>query len=203
MTKYAVGLAMALALTLAATAVSQSQKEKKKEDPDLVAARGSTLDLVKIIEDEKAKKDDVSTKVAAIRKAHELDHLMKIYKPKESGGIGYAGKEGKENGLENKLQSLTRGRGPSAATLKKEEADLLKLARVNLAMAEVVKPYFNKPMKGKGKKDWEKYADDQKAGAEDLIKAIKAHDQAAVKKAAEKLIGSCTDCHGPFRSSAD
>ena len=36
-------------------------------------------------------------------------------------------------------------------------------------------------------------------GAKDLLKAIKGGDAKTIKTAADKLAGSCTDCHGAFR----
>jgi len=209
MTKYAVGLGLALALSLAVAAVAEDkEKKEKKEDKELVAARKDTVDLAELYgkDPKDFKKEDVVKKVSAIRKAHELDLLMKAYKPKESGGIGFGGAAGKANGIENKITALQRykdGKGPSVAELKKDEADLVKMGLLNLAMAEIVKPYFKMKMKGKDKADWEKYADNQKAAAEEFIKAVKKHDGPAVAKAAKNLLGSCTDCHSAFRTTSD
>jgi hypothetical protein len=201
MTKYVLGLALGLALTLSFAVIGTAEEKKdKKVDLDVLKARNATLDLVKALEDKKGDKV-VEGKVATIKKdGHELDALMKIYKPLESGGIGFAGKEGKENGIEATIIRLQRTeRGPSVATLKKEGKDIIKLAYINIAMAEIAKPYFNKPSEGKGKKDWDKWLDDQKAAAQDLIKAVEKEDSKAVAKAARALLAACTDCHSPFR----
>ena len=105
-----------------------------------------------------------------------------------------------KSGVEAKIIALQRTeRGPSAAVLKKEAADIIKLAEVNMAMAEIAKPYFTKAAEGKGKKDWDKWLDEQKKASEDLIKAVKASDSKAVAKAAKELLASCTDCHSVFR----
>jgi hypothetical protein len=202
MTRYAIGLAFALAVTLAFAAVGTAQKEEKdKKDKvakEVLDARKDILDLTKTIES--GKKDAVANKVAAIRKGHDLDSLMKIYQIHEKGGLGYGEKPDAKSGVEAKIIALQRNpRGPSPAVLKKESADLLKLAYVNIAMAEIAKPFFNKPMEGKGKKEWDGWLDDQKKASEDLVKAVKAEDSKAVAKAAKALLDSCTDCHAVFR----
>ena len=53
-----------------------------------------------------------------------------------------------------------------------------------------------------GKKDpakWKAMTKDMYESSQELIKALKAKDTNAIKTAANKLNGTCTDCHGDFR----
>jgi hypothetical protein len=158
-------------------------------------ANDDIVDLAKEIEkgaDEKA----VAKKVAEIKKNHEeLGTIMTAYKPKAKGGIGY-GEKGVS--IEIKLGDMEKNRGIAPATLKKEEAELVKMAYVNIAIAEIAKAYPQKKG-GKGEKEWNKHNDDQKKAAMELIAAIKGGEQNAVKNAAKKLNAACYDCHGNFR----
>jgi len=188
MTKYANGLALGVALVVATVGVAQNQKADPQKD---------VLDVARVIEEGKGA-NAVQAKVKAIKaKGYDLDELMKVYKLKEKGGLGFGEKPAAKSGIEAKIQALTKGL--PAATLKKESKDLLKLADVNLAMAEITRPHFVKPMEGKGKKDWDKWLDDQAKASKDLIDAVKAQDGKAVAKAARQLQNACTECHATFR----
>src|SRR5262249_52422121 len=105
-----------------------------------------------------------------------------------------------DSGIEMKIIELQRNaRGPAAA-LKKDSEDLVKMAYVTLAMAEITRPYFTKPQNGKGNKEWQKWLDDQKQASIDLITAGKAQNGKAVAQAARKMLDSCTECHSAFRN---
>jgi cytochrome c556 len=87
--------------------------------------------------------------------------------------------------------------------LTKESEDLIRMAQVTQALAEIAE--MNTPkMNIDGKKTvaaWQKFNKDQKDGAQDLIDAVKANNPKNVGAAATKLYGSCTSCHGVFRPS--
>ena len=196
MTKYLIGLAAGAALTLALAAVGTA---RDKEDD--AKAQKEVLEVAKAAEKGKGDKD-LATMAKDIKekKNLELDSLMKVYKNKNKGGVGFGEKPAADSGIESKIQALQRTeRGPSAATLKKEGKDIIKLAYLNIAMAEIAKPHFNKPMEGKNKKDWDKWLDDQKKAAKDLIEAVKKEDGKAVAKAAKEMQNACTECHSVFR----
>ena len=194
MNKYLLGLAAGVALTLALAAVGTARD--KEED---AKAQKAILDATKSAESGQDK--DVAAKAAAIKKAgFELDSLMKVYKIKKSGGVGFGSDPAPTSGIEAKIQALDRAKkGPPAATLQKESKDLIKMAYLNIAMAEIARPHFVKPAGGKGKKDWDGWLDDQKQGAKDLIDAVKKNDSKGVAAAAKKMLNACTECHAAFR----
>jgi len=208
MKKYLIGLAVGLALTLACAAVGTARdkdKDKKKvDDKEVAAARKDVLEVVELVKAGKPIKD-VEAKALAIKKKDvDINNLMMVYALKEAGGIGYGEKPDDKSGIEAKLIALQRGnRGPSAATIKKEKTDLIKLAHLNIAMAEVAKPHFPgaKKVEGKtyGKKEWEKWLDDQKKASKELLDAIDKNDGMAVNKAAKKVFEACTECHSAFK----
>ena len=112
MKKYAIGLAVGVALTLALSPLVSSARDKESDD-----AQKDVLDVLKLVEAGKDK--DVKDKVAAIKKKDvELMHLMKVYKLKEKGGLGYGDKPDDKSGVEAKIISLQRtAKGPSAMVL--------------------------------------------------------------------------------------
>jgi cytochrome c556 len=187
------GLALVLAasLTTAATAADDDDKEIKEAQKDI-------LDLTKTVEGGKKNAAAVNGKVAAIKKKYEeLAPLMHIYKPKDKGGLGFG--PGPKNGLEMKIRDMSK-RALAPAKLKEETAELLRMAYVNIAMAEITKQYFTKPKTGsKGKKDWDKHLADMKKTSLELIDAIKAKDPKMIKKVAADLDSSCDSCHKDFR----
>jgi len=73
---------------------------------------------------------------------------------------------------------------------------------VNVAMAEIVRPYFIRSFTGPSKDDWGTRLDDQKKAARDLIAAVKKEDGRAVAEAARDIHNACQGCHRlPGRSS--
>jgi len=198
MKKYLFSLSAGVALALAFTAVGVARDDE--DDKDTIAARKDVLDVLKAVESGKGDKDLENLAAGIKKKDVELNNLMKVYKNKDKGGLGYGVKPDAKSGIESKIIELQRNaRGPAVATLKKEKNDLIKLAQLNIAMSEIARPHFQKPMEGKGKKDWDKWLDDQKAASKELIEAVKKEDGKGVAKAAKELLNSCTECHSIFR----
>jgi hypothetical protein len=193
MTRYALGLAVGAALVVGVV-VAQNP------NPAVVAARKDVLDVTKAVEDGKGDKA-IQAKAKAIKnKGVDLEDLMQVYKTRQKNGLGFGAKPANNSGIELKIQELQRNaRGPAVAALKKDSEDLVKMAHVTLAMAEITRPHFNKPMNGKNKKDWDKWLDDQAQASKDLIAAVKAVNPKGVALAAKKMQDSCTECHAAFR----
>jgi hypothetical protein len=168
------------------------------DDKEIKQAQKDVLDLVKMITDGK----DVSAKAAEIKKKYEdLNTVMHIYKPSPKGGIGY-GKPNAGDGIEMKVIALGSKKALAAAVLSKEKQDLIRMARINLAMAEITMHYAPaKPKGGKGAKEWKQYTTDMKKAAGDLAKAAEAGNSAKVKDAANNLNNACNNCHSDFRDS--
>jgi len=194
MTKYALGVAVGAALVVVTVSLAQAP------NPAVVAARKDILDVAKAVEDGKGNKA-IQAKAKAIKnKGVDLEDLMAVFKTQQKGGLGFGARPAGNSGIELKIAELQRNaRGPALAALKKDGEDLVKMAYVAQAMAEITRPHFAKPMNGKGKKDWDNWLDDQEKASRDLIAAVKAANPKAVALAAKKLQDSCTECHAAFR----
>jgi dihydroxyacid dehydratase/phosphogluconate dehydratase len=147
----------------------------------------------------KAAGKDVKALATKIDKKYEdLKPLMDAaFKPRDKHGLG-VGPKGKGDGIEVKIQSMSK-RALSAATLAKQKETLIKMGYINLAIAEVTMLRNVKPKGGKGPKEWKGYTEEMKNASLELIKAVKSGNPAAVKTASLKLEGSCTSCHSDFR----
>jgi hypothetical protein len=117
---------------------------------------------------------------------------MRLFNPRSSGGLGF-GPRGVA--IEWKLLDLGDA-GISAEALKKEAADLRRVAGVNLVLAEVTRGFApEKPFLGRGKKEWERDVEALKAGSQELLKALQAGSPKDVQAAAGRINNACNNCH--------
>jgi hypothetical protein len=184
------GLAVGIGLLTAASGQSA-------DDEDAKATKDAQVALLKLM-DTMHKGGNIKADLEAIKKQFpdELKPLMNIFKPRGKGGLG-VGPPGKADGIEMKIINLSSKRALSKADLSKQQNDLLKIADVSKAIAEVADMY--PPKKDVDK--WKKFDDDMRKGASELIAAVKSGDPKAVKTAATNLNASCTDCHAGFRDN--
>jgi hypothetical protein len=183
MTRAARGLAFGSVLVLGAGLLSARAQD----------LRGVGKDVADLAREAEAG-TDVSKKAAALAKRYaRTGAVMRVYSPRARGGIGF-GPRGE--GIEYKFLDL--GERPlSAAALKKESPDLLQLAHVNMVVAEVLRGHApEKPVAGRGKKEWVRDLEGLKRGSQALLQAVKAGDPKAVQVAAVRINGACNSCHG-------
>jgi cytochrome c556 len=127
--------------------------------------------------------------------------MWAAYKPREKGGLGVGAKAGviRPDGVEAKMISMSKKPMP-AKQLEKESEDLIKLAEVSKAIAEIAE--LNTPKKDEPKKpvaDWKTFNKRQKDSTKDFIDAVKAKDPDKLLDATKNLYSSCTNCHSVFR----
>jgi len=192
MHRYAIGLAVGLSLTASAVGFAPV----REEDREIVAARKEVLDVLKAVEEGKDDRALAARAEAIRKKGIELSELMAVYRLKEKGGLGYGEKPDRKSGIERKIIEL-RGtqKGPSKQTLEKEKQALIRLANVNVALAEIARPHFRKLPAVTSKKEWDALLDEQKEAAKELIQAVKKEDGKAAVRAAKKLLNACNECH--------
>jgi cytochrome c556 len=196
--------ALALGLCLLSSSVTRGDDQDEQEKADIKEAAKATDSLKKLIDAIDVMKEAKDVKKAAedLNKKTDLKHIMwAAYKPREKGGQGVGDKPGtiKPDGVEAKIISMSKKELPEAQ-LKKESADLIKMAEVAKAMGEIAE--LNTPLKNDGKKkiaDWTKYNELQKKSANDLVEAVKAGKADKVLDATKNLYSSCTNCHTTFR----
>jgi hypothetical protein len=186
--RLATGAALAAAICLLVSAAPASADEKKQ-------ARADILELVKDLEAGKA----IAARARGISgKYDELQPIMEAaFKPRARGGIGF-GPKSTTDGIEQKIHNLGKGE-LRPAQLKDEQAELVRLGNINLAMVDVVlaRKAPNKP--GKSQREWNMHSEDMRKSAQDLIAAAKAGDPAKLKAAAANLNSACNGCHSDFR----
>lgn len=159
-------------------------------------ARSPAKEVVALAE-ESEKGTDVAKQAAALGKRFgSVAAAMRLYNARSRGGIGFGPKG---VGIERRFVDVGE-RGITAALLEKESADLIRAANVNLVMAEVTHRFApEKPFLGRGKKEWERDLEGMKAGSRELVKAVKAKDVEAVRKAAGRINDACNRCHDGAR----
>src|SRR5262249_8869110 len=186
--RYTMGIALLLGLALVASLTRAAD-----DDEDIKKARKDVLDVVKDVEGGK----DVTKKVDAIRKKYEdLENLMKVYKPRDAGGIGFGAVRPKADGIEFKINNLGT-RKLSSGALAKEQKELVKMAYLNLAMSKITQKFVGK----KKPTEWKKYSEDMEKYSKELLSELqkKEPNPDSIKKIATNLNSTCTGCHSDIR----
>ncbi len=143
---------------------------------------------------------------ADIAKKHELLDVMNLLKLRNPAakvqgmGVGKVPGAIKPDGIEAKIISLTKV-PMIKATLEKQQADLIRMAEITAAIASVAthQPTVTEKQGKKDPKVWKELSKDMYESSKELIKALKDKDPVAVKNTANKLNGTCTECHSIFR----
>jgi len=135
----------------------------------------------------------------AIADKYELDDVMGSYKLREKDGKkgwGVGGKPTglKDDGIEARIINLSK-KSPNKDELAKQEKDLVQMANRSAAIAEVALAKPPKP----NLKDWKDWSEKMSKSSQELAKAVTDGDPKGVKKAADELAVTCTDCHMKYR----
>lgn len=175
----ALGLAL-LAVRNSSNAAWQNEKaqraEAKKAIEDLADGKGDAIEIAK---------------------KHELENIMLGFKLRSKGGFGVGAKgQIMPDGIESKIQALTKGK-MSPAQLMKEGPALIRMAQITKAIGEVAAHYPD-PAK-KDLKAWKKYNEDMVKSAKEVQDAIKGNDPTKLKSSVSRLSTSCNECHEKFR----
>jgi hypothetical protein len=175
------GLLLGAAAALAMLAAGRAQDAK--------SSGKAVLDLAREAEAGK----DVAKKAAALRnRFRTAAAAMRLYNPRSRGGLGF-GPRG--DGIEGKLVDLGE-QVLADATLKKESAELKRVAGINLVMVEITRGFApEKPFLGRGKKEWERDLEALKKAAVDMAKAVDAGSPKDVQAAAVRINNACNNCH--------
>lgn len=195
MKSWARTLAFGTAFLVVVAAMTSTTSANAFDEKDQKEAQKAIHELAKLLADGK----DGAAKSAEVKKKFEdLEPIMHSYKPSPKGGIGY-GMAGPGDSIEQKIINMGK-RTTAAATLKKEQADLVKMAYINAAIADIAVHYAPaKPKNGKGAKEWKQFCADQKTASLELVKAVQAGSSEKVKAAATKMNDACNNCHADFR----
>jgi hypothetical protein len=155
-------------------------------------AKGPAREVLDLAREAEAGKD-VAARAAALKKHFgNVRAAMRLFNPRSAGGLGF-GPRGVA--IEWKLLDLGEA-GISAAELKKELAELRRIAGVSLVVAEITRTFApEKPFLGRGKKEWERDVEAMKAASRELLKALQAGSPKDVQAAAGRINNACNNCH--------
>ena len=190
-------LSASLFMTLASAGSPQDKKPDKGKKSNK-AARDAVLGMAGLVE----RKDYAALKqrAGAVAKSIDgLDDVMNLLKARARGGLGLGDTPGAvtPDGMEAKVVNLSK-RPLAQAQLAKESKELIRLAYVNAAIAQVSEARTDADG-SKDPKAWQKWSVDMRQASLELADAAQAMDPARVKAAAKKLNTSCTECHDKFR----
>jgi cytochrome c556 len=167
------------------------------DDDDKQAIKDAQKEVIKLMDSMNGNKGNVKAQAAAIhKKFSELKHVMWVYKPRNKGGIGMGPKG---DSIELEVAKIGNPRAKEKFTPAKLAAlkdDLIKAGELSKAIAEITDLYVPKKMPDK----WKGYTKEMRKGADELIDAVKGGKVPDVKKAANNLAASCTNCHSDFRN---
>jgi hypothetical protein len=176
-----------------------------------VAQDPKAVDAITRQADDVQKKDwkDLARQGEAIAKANDLKDVMDLFKLRRPGekvsglGIGKTPGNIKPDGIEAKIKSLADPRRPpiAAATLEKEQADLIRMAEIAAAIASVSTHQctVDKKMGDKDPVEWKKWMEEMHKEAQNLIKGLKDKKPGDIRNASRALNDTCVKCHNTFR----
>ena len=199
------GVTVLAALGLCVLAVGRGRGDDADDAKKMADAQKAAPDVLKVVDAvEKGMKDEDLQKLGdSVAKKYGITPIMWQMKPRDKGGVGVGAKPGAvaQDSIELELLQLGNIKKPiSPADLKAQKADLVKMAQTSIAIARMT-PNFasDEGRKGQEIKDWNKFAEDQRKGSQDLIDAINGGDPKKVADVANRLNGTCNDCHTKFR----
>ena len=180
-----VGLGLGLALYAAA------QPAPKPPRPAVAA-------ILKLADDLDGK--DVPLRARKIVEEHDSCSISQVFTLGQRGGagVGSAVKAGHKDSIEDLVRNWSGSRPPTREELQTHQKDLLRVARVVQAMAEVapfrVVIYVPKEDKKKAE-EWRKVSADFKVVARAFRDGIEKAAPAEARKAAVRLQRTCSSCH--------
>src|SRR5262245_46002658 len=158
--------------------------------------KGPAQEALELARESEAGKDITKGSAALAKRLGGVQAAMRLYSPRSRGGVGLGARG---VGIERRLVDLGED-GITAEALKKESADLTRLAHVNLVVAEATLAFAPaKPFLGRGKKEWGRDLGEVKEASRVRLAAVKAGDPKAVQGAAARVNDACNRCHDGAR----
>jgi hypothetical protein len=184
-------LALGLGVALAASAEPRPPERSLSPTVAAVKTLADNLDRADVALQAKKIVDELD--------ACEVSRVFALTRPRRGGvGIGSAVKAGHKDSIEDLIRDWSGARPPTKEELQTHQKDLLQVARVLQAMAEVAPfrvaiyvPENNANMA----KDWRKVSAEFRMVTRALRDAIEKTDQAATRQVAVRLQRTCGACH--------
>jgi hypothetical protein len=180
----------ALFLVLALWYLPGGNRADESYEKEAREVKKEIVEMARLVE----KGKDISARAVAMSKKYDdLDPIMWCFKAKSKGGIG-AGKTFSEQSIELKIIRLSR-QILTREQLANQKSDLIRIAAVSAAVAEVTAHYGPEVGGRRKREEWKKLATEMKKFSLELMAAVKAGDPRKVRRAASKLSDSCLPCH--------
>jgi hypothetical protein len=138
---------------------------------------------------------------AVLTKKGDLDDAMRLFKPKNKNGLGIGDltRAGHKAGIELLIRDYA-SRPPTDAEVTRHHAELQRVGRITLVIAEIMPHYApQKDLGSKGPTDWRKRSGEMKKGALNFLDAVGAKDPRLIAEAAKRLNNTCVECHKLYR----
>ena len=187
------------ALAVCLPAPARGPSEEDEEALRLRRAEAARPDVLHLADSLDRDEDEIEKQAHAIADKHDLGSLMWAFRPRDKGGVGVGAKP---DAIETKLLALAK-KPPTAKELEEQRPDLVRMAKVTLAVGRVAPLYASQyapPGAGRGKRDWRRCCDDLNAASQDLIDALGGGDPGAVRRAAGRVNETCNACHETYRN---
>jgi hypothetical protein len=184
---------LVLGFGLALGAAAQPQAQKQEFRPAIVA-------ILLLADNLHAR--DVAEHAKKIVDTHDSCDISQVFTPRRNNrggpGIGSAVKAGHLDAISALVADWSGSKPPTQKELETHQTDLLKVARVLQAMAELA-PYRGALVlpRGNEKKaeEWKAVSAQFKTVTRDLHHAIYQRDAAETRKVAVRLQQTCNACH--------
>jgi len=178
-------------LALGATAQPQGQKQEFRPAIAAILKLADSLDA-----------SDVAEHAKKIVDTHDSCDISQVFTPRRNNrggpGIGSAVKAGHLDAISALVADWSGTKPPTQKELETHQTDLLKVARVLQAMAELA-PYRGPLVlpRGNEKKaeEWRAVSAQFKTVTRDLRDAVQKADAAETRKVAVRLQQTCNACH--------
>jgi hypothetical protein len=183
----------ALGLGVALAASAQPETLGKNLSPTVAAVQklADSVDQADVTVRAKKIVDDLD--------ACEVSRVFTVTRPRRGGvGIGSAVQAGHKDSIEDLVRDWSGPRPPTKDELQTHQKDLLQVARVLQAMAELApfrKEIYVPANNEKMAKDWRKVSAEFKTVSRDLRDAIDKTDEVQTRRVAVRLQRTCNTCH--------
>jgi hypothetical protein len=190
-TRFPAILVLGLGLGLFASAQPDTPTEETRPAMAAILKLAANLD-----------RGDISLQARKIVAEHDGCEISSVFSMKRRGGVGIGSaiKAGHKDSIEHLVRNWSGAQPPTKEEVQTHRQDLLRVAQVLQAMAELAPyrmPQYPPNHQGKEKlvEEWRKVTGEFKASSRELRDAIQQSEPTEVRKAAVHLQRTCHSCH--------
>lgn len=164
--------------------------------------RSGVAAILKLAENLEGKSVSLQAR-SIVQEYEDTCQISVVFSMKRLGGVGIgsAVQAGHKDSIEHLVRDWSGAKPPTREELQTHQKDLLRVARVLKAMAELAphRMFLMSPRDSKGKaqtaEDWRQMTRDFKESTRDLHDAVEDRAPASAREAAVRLQQTCYTCH--------